>query len=1137
MRKRFLLLLFPVGCFFSFAFSQVTDDFADGNFTADPVWSGDVEFFQVVTEELRSNGPEASAILYLSTPQTRLNDTEWQFRIRLNFAPSNANRVRIYLTADQANLEGSLNGYYIGIGETGSDDSIDLFRQTGEDRTRILDGTDGHAGGGLDARIRVTRDGTGTWRVFSDLTGGSTFTLEGNVQDNTHTVSTHMGVYVQHTATRSDGFAFDDFYAGPLLVDNEAPQLVSANALSATQVELIFSEILSAATAGNTTNYLINRGIGNPSNANLDNGNPTRIVLTLPSPLIPNETYELQITNVADPAGNAISPVTVPISFVQAETAGPQDILINEFMADPAPAVGLPSAEFVELFNRSEKSINLEGWKLRDGSTTVGILPSFDLLPGTFVVLVRTADALQFNNLGPVISPDNWPNLNNESDQIRLMNANDQVIDSVNYLRSWYGDPNKDDGGYSLERINPENLSCSNAGNWRASVDVTGGTPGKQNSIFSTDPDQIPPEVIGVNVLSPDTLEICFSESMDLGSVEQLANYQFSPPVSITSLRAISPELQCVQMILGIPLERGVTYELTVSGAADCSGNVMAVPAIEDVAIGEPATAFDVVINEIFADDSPQVGLPEGEYIELYNRTEKVLDLTGWGIQDPSSMTNWGNLSLLPGEYLILTRPEYAAAYRNFGKVLEINLPGLGNASDSLWLVNSVGLAMDYVFYDDAWYQDDNKRSGGWSLERIDPNFTDCNNEENWRASVNGKGGSPGESNSIVGTFEDNKVPRLSGIQIVDAMTIQVFFTEQMDEATLDQVAMYDINNGIGTPSLSIPVGPGYRSTLLILDQELDDQTSYTLQVSGVSDCAGNVLSGEIPFGFPAPIAAGDIKLNEILFNPYRGGADFVEIANVSDKILDLKELSLGEIYEDTDSIFNAKPVSPATVLLFPGEVICLTREVAIQEATYQPPLEARFHQMSSFPSYDDAKGEVVLFTATDTLDRFRYLDDYHFPTLADDEGVSLERISLERPTDDPANWHSASSTVLYATPGYANSQAVELNPEETSVSIEPQTFSPNGDGQDDVLAIHYDFDFVGGNARIQIFDSNGRPIRILQQNTLLNPGPGTFFWDGRNEQNQKADIGMYVILFEVLNQQNGEKQVFKKVAVLADRF
>jgi hypothetical protein len=157
-----------------------------------------------------------------------------------------------------------------------------------------------------------------------------------------------------------------------------------------------------------------------------------------------------------------------------------------------------------------------------------------------------------------------------------------------------------------------------------------------------------------------------------------------------------------------------------------------------------------------------------------------------------------------------------------------------------------------------------------------------------------------------------------------------------------------------------------------------------------------------------------------------------------------------------------------------------------------------------------------------------------HYPLLDSYEGVSLERINYNRPAYDRTNWHSASESVGFATPGYKNSQFNE-NPEVSDeVFVEPEVFSPDNDGYNDVLNIHYRFETPGYTAKIVIFDAQGRLTKNLISNTLLGT-EGTFSWDGRTDDNQKALIGIYIVYFEAFGLNGGVKK-YKKSAVLAGK-
>ena len=67
---------------------------------------------------------------------------------------------------------------------------------------------------------------------------------------------------------------------------------------------------------------------------------------------------------------------------------------------------------------------------------------------------------------------------------LALKNADGQIIDSLTYSVSLYNDDDKKSGGFSMERIDPEN-TCYQQNNWKASQNLSGGTPGEKNSVYN----------------------------------------------------------------------------------------------------------------------------------------------------------------------------------------------------------------------------------------------------------------------------------------------------------------------------------------------------------------------------------------------------------------------------------------------------------------------------------------------------------------------------------------------------------------------------------------------------------------------------------------------------------------------------
>ena len=149
-------------------------------------------------------------------------------------------------------------------------------------------------------------------------------------------------------------------------------------------------------------------------------------------------------------------------------------------------------------------------------------------------------------------------------------------------------------------------------------------------------------------------------------------------------------------------------------------------------------------------------------------------------------------------------------------------------------------------------------------------------------------------------------------------------------------------------------------------------------------------------------------------------------------------------------------------------------------------------------------------------------------------EGVALERIDYNAPTQQQDNWHSAATSVGYGTPTYKNSQYGTDGELKGEITVSPGIFSPDNDGMEDFATIDYSFPSAGYVANITIFDAAGRVVRYLQRNALCGTR-GNYRWDGLGENNQRLPVGIYIFYTEVFNL-NGKKKYFKNVIVLTRR-
>ncbi len=625
--------------------------------------------------------------------------------------------------------------------------------------------------------------------------------------------------------------------------------------------------------------------------------------------------------------------------------------------------------------------------------------------------------------------------------------------------------------------------------------------------------DITPPAVSSINVTSANEIDVIFNEPVEQLSAETTSNYSVNNGIGNPNIASLT-SANTVHLTFGTNFSNGVINTLSVINVKDISNNAIVTPSTGQFTYFAPITPskYDVVINEIFPDESPQIGLPPAEYVEIYNRSTKTFDLNGWKFSDTGTPQNLPSFILTPGSFLILCSSSNASLFSSFGNVLGVtSFPSLNNDGDDLKLYDVSSNIIDEIAYDPTFYHDVSKQDGGWSIERINPDFT-CTNSLNWKASVNSNGGTPGSVNSVDGDFSDTQAPSLLRALVIDATHVKVFFDEAMNAAALSSVSTYSIDHNIGTPANVAPQS-GYTAAVLTVSSNIVHGTIYKLTVNtSISDCAGNILSGtdSVRFAIPDSAEISDIIINEILFNPLpEFPYDFVELYNNSDKIIDLGALRIASTDPIDNSLIDIQTISSEGYLIFPGEYVALTESPETIKNHYATTNPGGFLKVETMPSFNDDEDAVVITNSSLTrMDQFNYSDKYHYPLISDPEGISLERISFNRPTQDSSNWHSAAETVGFATPAYENSQHAEAIDDGSEVSVEPEVFSPDNDGNSDVVNINYHFGEPGFTANLKIFDSKGRLVIHLVKNELLGI-EGTFTWNGITEDNLKAKIGI----------------------------
>ena len=589
--------------------------------------------------------------------------------------------------------------------------------------------------------------------------------------------------------------------------------------------------------------------------------------------------------------------------------------------------------------------------------------------------------------------------------------------------------------------------------------------------------------------------------------------------------------------------------EITVSFTnwTDQEGYILKNPVLNGW-VSDEAAISDVVINEFFYRVPASWrtdAFPRPAYVELYNRSEKTLNLKNWSLNGHVFLSE-ADVVLLPGDYVVLTRG-LSVFYPVFGPgpYMEAEaFPDLPLTTGSnLVLRTDSGLTADSLYYTASEWGGD-----GVSVEKTDPD-TAGEDPSKWSEPTGGRLGTPGVLNSV---YEKDLAPPVP--------VIAAYLEEETAEIRFDEHILFDVDSvpkpgveidGTAVPPENLALISGRR--LRIHDPALQPETSRMITLRHISDVAGNTSdSPVIPLAHPA--GPGDLAIHELMIQPVTDPFDglpdqteYIELKNRRDYALQMRGL---EIRDLPDELGDERRISPTEdddrwvpargyFVLYPDAELL----------PFSESLFARAFQLDAYLEIHTAPVErstlglsateqtVRLFGPGDLrMDSLRYDSNWHNPNVTDPKGRSLER--MDAFADGTASWNwGTSGGLLGGTPGQMNSLAPSA-PEQTDVhgvTVFPRVFSPDGDGFDDLLAIAYQLPETDYILSVQVFDERGRLVRRIADDYVAGR-TGTLYWNGFDDSGIKSRAGLYIIFTEAYSRERGSSRRYKTSAAIAVR-
>ncbi|PIR75407.1 MAG: hypothetical protein CO030_02025 [Candidatus Magasanikbacteria bacterium CG_4_9_14_0_2_um_filter_42_11] len=326
------------------------------------------------------------------------------------------------------------------------------------------------------------------------------------------------------------------------------------------------------------------------------------------------------------------------------------DVRITEIY--PNPPGSDSEDECIELYNTSDKTVDITGWKLGDSSKKRYTLTDGHMTPGAYLVLKRATTGIALNNSG--------------GEEVGLYDPNGAMVEKAQYAGSA-----------------PEGQSWARKedGSWAWTTEVT---PSEANVIEGKSAAPIIAIAVDTEVTVDEHVLFDASDTTDPESEDMIFVWSFGDNST--------DEGDVITHAFG---EEG-TYTVTLA-VTDASGNtsskdviIMVKNRLSFVGGFNAETPIEKIeISEILPNPK---GSDTTEFIELYNPTDEVIDLTDMKLDDEEggsrAYTIPQETTIAPRQYLVFGRQDTKLA--------------LNNTTDNARILYPDGTVLREVRYDDV---------------------------------------------------------------------------------------------------------------------------------------------------------------------------------------------------------------------------------------------------------------------------------------------------------------------------------------------------------------------------------------------------------------------------------------------------